>query len=146
MSWDVMIFNTTGSVRPHIEQFTESDYQPLGSAVDVRERLSNIVPDIDWTDPAWGIYEGDGFSIEFNVGTEDPIDTMMLHARGSGDAIKAIVNFARPLGWSALDCSTDEFLDLDRPSHDGWEEFKVFRNKVYKQTSHSDESERNRQL
>jgi hypothetical protein len=95
-----------------------------------RELLSGLLPGIDWSDTTWGIYEGNGFSIEFNVGRDDPIGIMMLHVRGGGDAIAAIVTLARPVGWSALDCSTSKFLDLDNPSQAGWEVFQAFRDKV----------------
>ena len=99
-----------------------------------------LLAEIDWSDPNWGIYKGGGFTIEFNVGKNDPIDHMMLHVRGGGDAIAAITHFARPLGCSALDCSTGEFLDLDNPSQAGWEEFQEFRDKVIK--NHQDSPER----
>ena len=96
MSWDVMLFNTRGKQPPPIEQFEESHYEPLGPAAGVRQRLTRLLPKIDWSDTSWGIYEGDGFSIEFNAGGGDPIDTIMLHVRGGGDAIAAIVSFAPP--------------------------------------------------
>lgn len=133
MSWDVMIFNMRGKTPPPLEQLQESDYEPLGPAVEVRQRISALLTGVDWSDPTWGIYEGDGFSIEFNAGKDDPIDNMMLHVRGGGDAIAAITRFARPLGWSALDCSTSEFLDLENPSQAGWEVFQAYRDKVIKQ-------------
>src|SRR4051794_6278443 len=116
MSWDVMIFNLRGASPPPIEDLAEGDYGPQGPADEVRQRVASLLPGLDWSDPTWGLYEGDGFSIEVNVGDDDPIDNMMLHVRGGGDAISAIARFARPLGWSALDCSTGQFLDLDNPS------------------------------
>ncbi len=54
---------------------------------------------------------------------------MMLHVRGGGDAISAITKFAQPQGWSALDCSTGEFLDFENPSQAGWEGFQAYRDK-----------------
>lgn len=133
MSWDVMIFNTRGKRPPPVEEFQKSDYEPLGPGAAVRERLSELLPGIDWSDTTWGVYEGNGFSIEFNVGEDDPIGDMMLHVRGGGDAIPAIVTFARPMGWSALDCSTSEFLDLDNPSQAGWEGFQELRDRIIDQ-------------
>jgi hypothetical protein len=132
MSWDVMVFNMRGKSPPSLEQLQESDYEPLGPAAVVRQHISALLPGIDWSDPAWGIYEGDGFSIEFNVGKDDPIDNMMLHVRGGGDAISAITKFVRLPGWSALDCSTSEFLDLENPSQAGWEGFQAFRDNIIK--------------
>jgi hypothetical protein len=131
MSWDVVVFNVRGKT-PSLEQFEQSDCEPLGPAAEVHQRISALLPGVDWSDPTWGIYEGDGFSIEFNVGKDDPIESMMLHVRGGGDAIAAITRFARPQGWSALDCSTGEFLDLENPSQAGWEGFQAYRDKVIK--------------
>jgi hypothetical protein len=130
MSWDVMIFNLGGKMPPALEQLQDGDIVPLGLAGDVRQRISGLLGGVDWSDPSWGFYGGEGFSIEFNVGKDDPIPNMMLHVRGGGDAIAAITRFAKPLGWSALDCSTSEFLDLEKPSQAGWEGFQAYRDKV----------------
>jgi hypothetical protein len=138
MSWDVMIFNTRGKQPPPIAEFKESDCEPLGPAAVIRQQLSQLLPGIDWSDTTWGIYDGDGFSIEFNAGEDDPIGDMMLHVRGGGDAIAAIVTFARPLGWSAFDCSEGEFLDLENPSQAGWEGFQAFRDKAIGQDREED--------
>jgi len=129
MSWDAMIFNIRGASPPPVEQLKDGDCEPLGSAAGVRQRISSLLPGVDWSDPTWGVYSQDEFSIEFNVGKDDPIDSMVLHVRG-GDAISAITKFARPLDWSVLDCSTGEFLDLENPSPAGWKAFQAFRDQV----------------
>lgn len=138
MSWDLMIFNTRGKRPPPIEDFEETDFEPLGPAAVVRQKLSELLPGIDWSDPTWGTYRGDGFSIEFNVGEDDPIDDIGLRVVGGGDAVAAIVTFARPLGWSALDESTGEFLDLENPSQAGWDGFQAYRDKVMEEDSGED--------
>ncbi len=98
----------------------------------MRQRISALLDGIDWSDPSWVLYGGDGYSTEFNVGKDHTISNMMLHVRGGGDAITAITRFAKPLGWSALDCSTSEFLDLDNPSPVGWECFQAYRDRIVK--------------
>ena len=133
MSWDVMIFNFGDKTPPPLDQLGETDLRPLGPAGEVRQRISDLLQGLDWSDPTWGLYGGDGFTIEFNVGKDDPITNMMLHVRGGGDAIAAITKFAKPLGWSVLDCSTSEYLDYDHPSQAGWEGFQAFRDKIFKQ-------------
>ena len=130
MSWDVMIFNLRTNPPPAMNELQEGDLAPLGPAVDVRKGISTLLQGLDWSDPAWGQYIGDGFSIEFNVGEQNTIDSMMLHVRGGGDAISAIVAFARPLGWAALDLTTGEFLDLSNPSNVGWNAFQEFRDRA----------------
>ncbi len=75
---------------------------------------------------------GEGFSLEFNIGKDDPVETIMLHVRGGGDAIAAMLKFCQPNNWSLFDCSTSEFIDPENPSQEGWEGFQEFRDKVVK--------------
>ena len=125
MSWDVLVLNCGGN--PADEAGEE---RPLGPAARVRMSISAHLPGVDWSDPAWGVYDGDGFSIEFNTGKRSPIASIMLHVRGGGDAIPAMLAFANPNGWSLFDCSTSEFLDPENPSPEGWEGFQAFRDKA----------------
>jgi hypothetical protein len=133
MSWDVMIFNLRDrSAQPSVQSLEGTDVQPLGPAAKVRSDIADALPGIDWSDPKWGLYRDhrDELWIEFNAGNDDPIMDLMLHVRGSGDAIAAIMAVTRPHGWSAVDCSTGEFLDPNDPSDAGWRYFQAFRDKV----------------
>jgi hypothetical protein len=129
MSWDVVVLNYGGEMSPE-EMLDAEPVGPLGPAAQVRKRIAKHLPGVDWSDPVWGLYKGDGFTIEFNTGKDDPIDTIMLHVRGGGDAIPALLGFANPNRWSLLDCSTSEFLDPENPSAEGWEGFQAFRDKA----------------
>jgi hypothetical protein len=133
MSWDVMIFNFGDASPPPLERLEPNDLKPLGAASDVRQRISELLPGVNWTDLSWGIYGGEGFSIEFNVGNDDPITSIMLHVRGGGDVISTIMAFTSRLGWWALDCSTSEYLYPQNPSQAGWEGFQRYRDKIINQ-------------
>ena len=66
MSWDVMLFNFEG--KPPSFESLPDDFEPpvMGEADAIREKISASLPDVDWSDPAWGMLEGEGWSIEFN--------------------------------------------------------------------------------
>jgi hypothetical protein len=130
MSWDVMLFRFEGEPPADANEIDEKKMVPLGPAAAVRAAISAGLPGVDWSDPTWGGYDGPGFSIEFNTGDEDPIESIMLLVRGGGDAVPAIMAFAVPAGWSALDCSTGKFLDPVRPSDEGWRKFQDYRDRV----------------
>lgn len=132
MSWDVLVFHLREKPRS-LEELQEDSLLPLGSAEQVRAAISAALRTVDWSDPAWGLYSGDGFSIEFSVGREDPVQSIMLHVRGGGDAIKDIMKVVVPSGWAALDCSTSEFLDPDDPSDAGWVGFQEYRDKMLRE-------------
>jgi hypothetical protein len=129
MSWDVMVLNYGGKLSPD-EMLDAEPVGPLGPAAQVRRRIAKHLPGVDWSEPAWGIYEGDGFTIEFDIGEDDSIESILLHVRGGGDAITALLGFANPNGWSLLDCTTSKFLDPEKPSAEGWEGFQAFRDKA----------------
>jgi hypothetical protein len=129
MSWDVMVLNYAG--KPPLDgDLRADDAQPLGPADTVRAAITRHLPGVDWSNPTWGLYEDQGFSIEFNTGDKTPIDSIMLHVRGNGDPLPALVAFANPNGWSLFDCTTGEFLDAMNPSSRGWHEFRDFRDRV----------------
>ncbi len=129
MSWDVTVLHLREKLES-VGDLNDENTLPLGAASDVREAISAALPTVDWSDPTWGGYLGEGFSIEFNMGNDDPIQDMMLHVRGGGDAISAIMRFVVPNGWVALDCSTSEFLDPANPSDAGWADFQELRDQV----------------
>jgi hypothetical protein len=136
MSWDVVIFNFGGHPPPSGEVNFEAmgetmkSKQPLGRADDVRKTVTTHLPDVDWSDPDWGLLRGDGYSIEFSVRDEDVTETMMLYVRGGGDPVSAIAKLCKAAGWSALDTSTNQWLDPDNPSGEGWEGFQRYRDQV----------------
>lgn len=136
MSWDVSFYNfagcppAAGSGAFAEGTPTPPGLVPLGNASAVRNRISASLRGVDWSDPVCGFYRGDGFSLEFNIGRDDTIEHMMVHARGSGFAIQALVAVASPNAWSVLDWTTGKFLDLERPSQEGWDRFRSFRDRA----------------
>ena len=139
MSYDVMMLKFKGARPESPEEIEPEGLAPLGAAADVRRQISNVLDGTDWSDPPWGRFEGDGFSIEFNVGADDPIDSMMLHLRGGGDAIATVAKLAAQIGWAAIDCQTDAFIDLEAPSEEGWEKWQGFRDRVVGERGGSDD-------
>ncbi len=126
MSWDVLVLNHGGQT-PTLDA---EPVGPLGAAADVRKKISAHLPGVDWSGDHSGMYEGAGYSIEFSMGTDDPVESIMLHVRGSGEALAALWAFAPPNGWSLYDLSADEFLDPHDSSSAGWEGFQDYRDRT----------------
>src|SRR4029453_8210949 len=104
--------------------------QPIGDAASVRKAISAAVPGVDWSDPAWGTYRGDGFSVEFNFQADGTVEGFALHIRGGGDPFPTIVALCARNDWAAVDYSTGELIDLEHPSRDSWAAFQQYRDKV----------------
>jgi hypothetical protein len=67
MSWDAMVLNLGGDPPP-ADVADAEPVGPLGPAAKVRRNIAKYLPGVDWPEPSWGVYEGDGFTIEFNMG------------------------------------------------------------------------------
>jgi len=129
MSWDVVLM----SVPPEITENSklEGDFSsPLGTASAVLPLLKQIVPSLDLSDPTWGILDGPDFSIEFNIGKEDPIPTIMLHVRGGEAALGPIQRLCEETGWRALDCGDGEFIDFAGDPGAGLRKWQIYRDQM----------------
>jgi len=103
---------------------------PLGDADFVRAQISKSLPKVNWSNPAWGVLEGTGWSIEFNHRKSGLAESIMLHVRGGGDPISAIIKLCKDTGWVAFDAQKGELIDLKNPSDKSWKEFQGFRAQI----------------
>jgi hypothetical protein len=141
MSWDISVV-ASPAPPPLVEQLPR-DWrgEVLGSQAEVREKISTVLPETDWRDPTWGIFEGDGFSLEFNMGSEEPSDGFMIHVRGGGPAVTNLLRLAELTGWYLLDCSQGEWLHHCKDPEAGWVGFQAFRDKVFSRMHNQGEAE-----
>lgn len=82
--------------------------QDLGSAAEVRRKISACFPTVDWRDPAIGVVEGEAFWFMFTMGEDETIESFFVHACGGGTAVGALRGLASRWGWYLLDWSEDE--------------------------------------
>ena len=129
MSWDVLLMNISESVA-RIEDLPQDFKNVLGSRADMLARLVALVPNLDLSDPSWGQLDHPSFSVEFNLGNEDPIDTVMLHVRGGDEAVQLIQTICEASGWRAYDTSTGELMDFEDEPARGIRAWRAFHDRV----------------
>jgi hypothetical protein len=49
------------------------DFQPIGTRIEITTKIREVAPAADFTDPAWGRIESDDYSIEVNIGDDEPL-------------------------------------------------------------------------
>jgi len=130
MSWDILFYAANEPPPPVAQMPGDWKGQPLGSLKDVRAKISSSLPTVDWSDPTWGIFEGVGYSYEFNVGKKEPCDSFGVHIRGTGDAVGPLVKLAQSCGWYVLDISQGEWLHHCASEQAGWERFQAYRDQA----------------
>ncbi|MCT7351173.1 hypothetical protein N4P33_03180 [Streptomyces sp. 15-116A] len=129
MSWDVLLLRLPDDVASMGDLPGDFTPAPLGPAQDVLAALRRAVPEVDLTDPAWGELTGPGWSMELNIGTDDPVVTLMLHIRGGGDDVLVpVFRFAEALDCRVLDLAKGDLATPEDTT--GWHAFQAYRDHV----------------
>jgi hypothetical protein len=132
MSWDVSIWAAPEPPPPVAELTDQWRWTPLGLRSEVRQQISRVLPGVDWTDPHWGVYRGHGFTFEFSISARkpEPLESIMVHVRGGGDAVPLLLRLAAENDWYLLDCSAGEWLHHLPAPDEGWQEWQAFRDRT----------------
>jgi len=130
MSWDISIMRLSKEYQSVSD--IPSDEQPLsiGSIENVHRAVSRVFPGTDWADPAWGVWDAPFGSIEFNLGTEDPAMSMMLHVRAGPQVVPLIVTLCHVNQWHGIDCSYGDFIEKSVSPEQGLECWATYRGRV----------------
>ena len=110
MSWDISIMDVPSDAASVADIPDDFEPQPLGGRVDLIDAIREVAPTADFSDPSWGELVTPDFVIEFNMGREELVDSIMLHVRGGGPVVDFIDALLTRLGRRAIDCSEGEFF------------------------------------
>ncbi len=130
MSWDISICKFSRVYASPEEIGDDEHCYPLGNRSEIQAAVSSVFIGVDWSDPAWGIYESPLGSIEFNLGGPDPIEGFMLHVRANEALIPPIVQLCSQHNWQALDVSNGSFLEQVAVPESGLREWLNYRDRV----------------
>lgn len=128
MSWDVFLHKfsrrySSVDLIPHDEQPL-----PLGSVTNVQKAVSDVFPGTNWDDPTWGIHDGEFGSVEFNVGEDDPVQSLALHVRADKAIIGGVLQLCERMDCQAIDGTESNFLDQSENPSSGLEKWLRHRN------------------
>jgi len=115
LSWDTFVQDLPADARSVADIPQSFVPQPLMPRQALIDGIKAVVPGADFSDPAWGIIDGPDFSIEINIGDDDPVQSFAFHVRGGDLAAGVVADVIRQLGLRALDTGRDDggFFDPD---------------------------------
>jgi hypothetical protein len=126
MSWDIHIQDFPAAAKMVADIPDDFRPQPIGSRADLIAKIRDVVPSADFSNPEWGVFEGDGFSIEFQMGDEDVCDSISLMIRGGGSPTPLVAALLDRLQLRGIDCQSSEFFDVEaaRESFGSWQRYR----------------------
>ena len=112
MTWEVFIVSLDGHFESRNDAAEDEHLLDLGSFTHVKEAVAAAFPGTTWTDAGWGTWTGGVGTVGFDIGDEEPVQTMDLHVDAGPGVIDSILALANANGWRAGDSGGGKFLDL----------------------------------
>src|ERR1700675_523965 len=106
MSWDLFIQDLPAGVNSIQEISPDFRPQPFLARDRIVEVVKELAPSTDFSKPKWWRIETPEFSIEINIGLEDPSNGFALHIRGGEHVVGFVHELLTRLGVRALDPSS----------------------------------------
>ncbi len=108
MSRDIFVQDIPADVREVSDIADDFRPQSIGSRDQIIAVISQIAPDADFSDPAWGTVDRDGYSIEVNLGEEARLTSFAFHVRdATGEADQLVAEILSTLDLRAFDSASD---------------------------------------
>jgi hypothetical protein len=104
--------------------------KPLGSRAEVAQKIAEVFPNTNFSDPVWPIIRGDDWAVEFHLGNEDPLAQLTLYLRGGTAALGAAAALVERLKVRAIDIQTTKFFDAGPDAQASFETWQRFRDQA----------------
>jgi hypothetical protein len=135
VSWDIYVQDIPPSVKSVSEMPADFAPRPLGRRSDIIARIREVVPNADFTSPAWGLIDGPDFSIEVSMRDMDPVNSFAFHVRGGDLAAFVVADILRHLGFRAFDPSSPSgIFELDGDPTAGLRRWRHYRDSIIGKT------------
>ena len=129
MSWDIFVADIP--VEAQTLDDIPGDFVPgtIGSRSELIAKMKEVVSFADFSNPAWGTIEGEGFSIDVNLGSDEAVESFAFHVSGDDLAAGVVAEILLHLNLRALDSGTGDIFD-HADAAAGLQRWRAYANKV----------------
>ena len=109
-----------------------NDFQPtpIGTRSQIIQKIKEVVPEADFTNPAWGHITGDGWSIEVNIGDSEECMGFAFHVRGEDEACGVVAAVLNALQLRAFDTQSRGFFVAGPEAIESFRSWRQYRDQV----------------
>ena len=130
MSWDIFVQDLPSEAKRVTD--IPSSFRPshIGKRSEIIDSITSVIPTADFSDPSWGLIDGQDWSIEVDLGQEEDCRGFVFHVRGGDVAVGAVAAILRRLNLRALDSQTGEFFVAGESATESFRQWKRYRDEV----------------
>jgi hypothetical protein len=103
MSWDIFVQDLPKAASTAKEIPDDFTPGPIGKRSQIIDKIRQIVPEADFSDPSWGRIDGEKWSIEVNMGKDKECSGFCFHVREDDAAAGVVAAILEQLDLRALD-------------------------------------------
>jgi hypothetical protein len=130
MSWDIFVQDFPRDIKT-LEDIPEGYSPPsIGKRSTVISRIKEVVPFANFSDPSWGLIDGDGWSIEVNLGDSEDCMGFAFHVRGGDEAVGVVAAVLQHLDLRAFDAQTGDFFVAGPEAVESFRKWRAYRDRV----------------
>jgi hypothetical protein len=131
MSWDIFVQDLPKNASTIEEIPDDFAPRPLGKRSQIINKIKEIVPAADFSEPSWGHVLGDNWSIEINMGKDEECSGFCFHVRGSAAAAGVVAAILEELKFRALDTAHESgFFTVGPDAVEAFRKWKAYRDQV----------------
>jgi hypothetical protein len=120
MSWDIYVSGDDRSWETGDSDGAADTIGPLGSVPQVRQRVEAVWPETTWDADGTAWVERADVTAELEVGTDDPVGSLMVRVRGGRDPVRAVLELCHRHRWTPMDTSTGRVLTVQENGYGRW--------------------------
>jgi hypothetical protein len=127
MSWDIFVQDLPPEAKTVGDIPTTFIPGLIGKRTEIIRRITEVISTARFHDPAWGTIDGDDWSIEVNMGSDEECTSFALHIRGGDAAVGAVATILQNLKLRALDSQTGDFFVGGPEAIDSFRRWRSYR-------------------
>jgi hypothetical protein len=127
MSFDIFVQDIPAAAKSVAEIPEDFVPKPIGARSAVIASICKVAPEVKFSSPEWGTIDGDGYSIDVNLGLDDPVTSFAFHLYGEKEGLFIVAGILDELGARAFAPGTESGLfELDRATEAylWWQEYR----------------------
>jgi hypothetical protein len=129
MSWDIIVSDFPRAATKVADIPKDFRSNSLGSRDEIIKKIQQIIPTSNFSEPSWGLIEGNGWSIEVSLGDKLECHDFSFHVRGGDEAVFVIAAILDHMDLRALDCQTGEFFSPGSEALASFKKWREYRNR-----------------
>jgi len=130
MSYDVVAVDLPAEFKSFDDVPSDWEWTPSRPRAQLIEQIQSAAPGMENLETGWGTLDGDGWSIELNVGEDELCNNFMLHIRGGDEVMLTVAAILRATGFRPINEELEGLVEDPTGGLEGIRQWRAYMTQV----------------